>query len=61
MFRREEYKAMYKYEDSNNKHSLKKRNTDGLLSHVNTGYTDLDIDLWDNEMIKASGFTTQML
>lgn len=52
---------MYKYEDSNNKHSLKKRNTDGLLSHVNTGYTDLDIDLWDNEMIKASGFTTQML
>jgi len=51
---------MYKYEDSR-KVSPKKRNTDGLISNVNTSYSDLNIDLWDTELAQVSGYTTQVL
>ena len=47
--KRDDYKIMYKYEDSR-KVSPKKRNTDGLMSNVNTSYSDLNIDLWNTEL-----------
>jgi len=49
MQKRDDYKIMYKYEDSR-KVSPKKRNTDGLMSNVNTSYSDLNIDLWNTEL-----------
>jgi len=60
MQKRDDYKIMYKYEDSR-KVSPKKRNTDGLMSNVNTSYSDLNIDLWNTELAQVSGYTTQVL